>query len=313
MTRTKRESVRSAGPTVLVAVGVCLGLVFADADASAFCRSSTCRSTDSHSCELDDNGCPAEGAKLFWPTSCVSYATNKLGTSQLDPDETRIVIRKAFQTWSDVTCPDGTTASMTFQEREPVSCHKSQYNPNRPNVNVIVFQDNTWKYRSLDATLAKTSVTYSDQTGEIFDADIEINTAFNEMTITDDPTKVETDLQAVVTHEVGHFIGLAHAPDPQAVMYASYPPHSTSQRYLTADDIAAVCSVYPANNGLVCNTEPRNGFSESCDDPVKAPQCSTQPTSTSTASGALALVGGFGIVGMRARRRSGKTQSGVER
>jgi hypothetical protein len=158
---------------------IVFALLLVSGDASAFCRSSTCRTTAAKECPTDENGCPAAGEQLWWPTSCISYATNKLGTEVWDPAETRAIIKKTFQAWSDVPCPDGKTASMTFQEREPVSCKKSQYNKTSPNVNVVLFQDTDWKYRGIDGTLAKTSVTYNDTTGEIYDADIEINSANN--------------------------------------------------------------------------------------------------------------------------------------
>lgn len=274
-----------------------LALLAWSADAFAFCRSSTCRTTASKECPTDEDGCPTTGAKLFWPSSCISYATNKLGTQDLDPGETRAIIRKTFQAWSDVPCPDGKVASMTFQEREPVSCKKSQYNKTGPNVNVVLFQDDDWKYRGIDGTLAKTSVTYSDETGEIYDADIEVNTANNTVTITDDPRKVQYDLQAILTHEVGHFIGIAHSPNPDAVMYASYNPGSTSQRKLTPDDVEAVCAIYPPNSGVPCETEPRGGFSGSCDDPDEKGICSVSNVGTSDAStGAFGVVFGTGIL-----------------
>jgi hypothetical protein len=303
MTRTSREKRRVRGPLAF-AVGFAGALLFHGPQARAFCRSTTCRSTAAHECVLDDDGCPAEGAKLFWPTSCVSYATNKLGTSRFDPEDTRAVIRKAFEAWSAVDCPDGTVAAMTFQERDPVSCHKSQYNSKGPNVNLVFFEDTMWRYKGTDFTLAKTAVTYSDDTGEIFDADIEINAAHVNLTITDDLPEVDTDLQSVVTHEAGHFIGLAHSPDYDAVMFASYGGHSTSQRYLSTDDVAAVCAVYPADNGLACKPEPHGGFSGTCDDPAKVAQCTAQPGTATASFGALVLFGCAGLVGVRSRRRA---------
>jgi MYXO-CTERM domain-containing protein len=271
--RRERASLASA---CLVAVGL---LVSAE-DASAFCRSTTCRSTKSVQCQTDENDCPLDGERLYWPTSCISYAVNKIGTARFDPEDTRAVIRKTFQAWSDVPCPNGSIAAITFQEREPVTCKKSQYNKTTANLNVVFFEDSTWIYRGIDATLAKTSVTYNDDTGEIYDADIAINTAFNQFTLTDDPEKAITDLQAVLTHEVGHFIGIAHSNDPDAVMFASYSPGSLTQRQLSPDDVRAVCAAYPAAEAETCNTEPRNGFSGTCAEPEEAPGlCSIQPTS----------------------------------
>lgn len=283
-------------------LGVSLAFV---GEASAFCRSTTCRSTATKECPTDEDSCPASGAKLFWPTSCISYATNKLGTQDLDPTDTRAVIKKTFLAWSDVQCPDGTTAKMTFQELEPISCKKSEYNKTGPNVNVVLFQDDNWKYRGIDGTLAKTSVTYNDDTGEIYDADIEVNTANNTVTITDDPAKVDYDLQAILTHEVGHFIGIAHSPNPDAVMFASYSPGSLAQRKLTDDDVEAVCAIYPSTSTAACNTTPRGGFSGSCDDPEKTGLCSVQPGNTSALSfGAVGMFLAAGIVVRATRRRA---------
>ena len=255
-------------------------------------------------CPTDESACSTTGAKLFWPSSCITYATNKLGSEALDPEETRAVIRKTFEAWSDVACPDGTTAAMTFQERDPVTCKRSEYNKTERNVNVVLFQDAKWNYRGIDGTLAKTSVTYNDVTGEIYDADIEVNTAYNEVTITDDAAKIEYDLQAILTHEVGHFIGIAHSPDPSAVMFASYSPGSTSQRKLHPDDIDAVCGTYPDAERRECTTEPRNGFSDICPEAEpKTALCAVTPGPANTSLGVAGLFIVGTIAGARARRR----------
>ncbi|MBX3189793.1 MAG: matrixin family metalloprotease [Labilithrix sp.] len=280
-------------------------------DASAFCRSTTCRATSTKECKTDQDNCPAEGEKLFWPTSCISYAVNELGTQDLDPVDTRDIIKKTFQAWTDVTCPDGKTASMAFQERDPVACKRSEYNKEGRNVNVVLFQDDDWKYRGIDGTLAKTSVTYNDQTGEIYDADIEVNTANNTVTITDDPRKVQYDLQAILTHEVGHFIGIAHSSDPSAVMFASYSPGSVAQRTLTPDDVKAVCAIYPPGSGVVCNVEPRGGFDPECPDPADAAAACTVASApgegngaTKSAGASLAVLGLGALATTLARRRA---------
>ena len=280
-------------------------------DSSAFCRSTACRATSGKECTTDESGCPTDGMKLFWPTRCVSYAMNKLGTQDLDPGDTRAMIKKAFQSWTDVPCAGGGAASITFQERDPVECKKSEYNKAGANLNVIFFQDDNWTYRGIDGTLAKTSVTYNDQTGEIYDADIEVNAANNTVTITDNPVKVEYDLQAILTHEVGHFIGIAHSPKRSAVMFSSYTPGSTSQRTLTDDDVAAVCAIYPPNSGVACNSEPRGGFDPTCATPqdsggICAVSAVGNEKSAAPSYAALGLVLAVcGVAVSRSRHRSG--------
>ena len=287
-----------------IATVIALGILGIAADASAYCRSTTCRTTADHECETDDNNCPIEGAKLFWPTSCVGFSFNQDATQDLDPDETFATLRKCFAAWTQVTCPGGGQASITLQEGPLVACHKSEYNKSGPNVNVILFQDDDWQYRTIDATLAKTSVTYNDDTGEIYDADIEINTANNDMTLDLPPAHVSYDLQSIITHEAGHFIGIAHSPDDDAIMAPTYSPGSI-KRDLTADDIGAVCEIYPPNSGVVCNPTPRGGFSGTCDDPpAKKGLCAASPPPAQTGgAGTTALLGMLGVVGLVLARR----------
>ena len=296
-----------------IAAGVAACAILAVAsDASAYCRSTTCRSTSTKECATDENSCPTDGARLFWPTSCVSYAMNELGTQDLDPVDTRNIIRKTFQAWTEVPCPKGGNASMTFEERDPVSCKKSEYNKDAHNLNVVLFQDDDWKYRGIDGTLAKTSVTYNDETGEIYDADIEVNAANNTVTITDNQAKIEYDLQAILTHEVGHFIGIAHSAESSAVMFASYSPGSTSQRKLTPDDIDAVCAIYPPNNGVACNSTPRGGFSASCDAAEKSGLCAVSAVGSAderkAGVGSLASLSfmGLGVLAAALSRRANR-------
>ena len=295
---------------------IALGVLAVGADASAFCRSTTCRSTGAKECKTDENGCPTDGEKLFWTSGCISYAVNERGTQDLDPADTREILKKTFQAWSDVPCgKDGKAgaAAMTFQERDPVTCKKSEYNKEGANLNVILFQDDDWKYRGIDGTLAKTSVTYNDETGEIYDADIEINAANNTVTISDNPAKIQYDLQAIMTHEVGHFIGVAHSSESSAVMFASYSPGSIAQRKLTADDIAAVCNIYPPNSGTECNVEPRGGFSATCDPEEKSGPCAVSAVGaldgTNKGGGATASFAMMGVgflAAVRLARRSNR-------
>src|SRR6185436_12882868 len=90
-------------------------------------------------------------------------------------------------------------------------------------------------------TIALTTVTYDTEKGDIFDADIEINAAkvdgvvVNNFTTSD--TDVDIDLLSVLTHEAGHFLGIAHSGVSDATMYPQYAPGNTALRDLTDDDV----------------------------------------------------------------------------
>jgi uncharacterized protein (TIGR03382 family) len=57
------------------------------------------------------------------------------------------------------------------------------------------------------------------------------------------------DLQNTVTHEVGHFLGLAHTPVAGATMNATTAPREIAKRDLALDDVAGICAIYPSSGG----------------------------------------------------------------
>lgn len=286
---------------------VACALVAQASPAKAFCRNTTCKDTDKKTCLKDDKGCTTEGNALFWPTSCIEFHMNEQGTQFLDLRETRTAIMKAFRSWSAVDCGGGKQASMTFVAKEDVACKKAEYNRDGKNVNVVLFQDSDWKYRGIDGTLAKTSTTFDTDTGEIFDADIEVNTAFNKVTVTDTAGQIQYDLQAILAHEVGHFLGIGHSENERATMYARYVPGTTEIRQLNQDDKDAVCAAYPPNNGVACNQEPRGGYSATCDgtpaaDPETSCAAAGDPArGSSDPRWALALAGSMVVISLGRR------------
>jgi hypothetical protein len=107
---------------------------------------------------------------------------------------------------------------------------------------VIVFRDDAWPHNDPANTLALTTVTFGVDSAEIFDADMEINSAQHTLSASEPPPPAAFDLQSIFTHEAGHFFGLAHATSPTAIMFAFY---KTGAVTLTQDDVDGVCSIYP--------------------------------------------------------------------
>lgn len=256
------------------AAGALLGLLLlaAPGEARAFCRTTTTPIPASYS---PTRGCFTDGLFLFWRNACVSYSLNQDGTSRVTYEEAASVIDASFATWTTAACASGNVFGLTLSSRSPVAADQVRYNNDSPNQNLIVFREAEWPYSDPNNTLGLTTVTFDSTTGEIFDADMEINATGKNLTVGDPVPATGYDLQSVVTHEVGHFLGLAHATDRTATMYASYKPGSIALRTLTPDDVAGACAIYPnaaarevspsvAPNGELaaeaCNDEPRHGF-----------------------------------------------------
>ncbi len=76
-----------------------------------------------------------------------------------------------------------------------------------------------------------------------------------------------TDLFSVALHETGHALGLGHSDTPGAVMY----PYYSRVTGLTADDVAAVKSLYPSQDGASGPATPSNPSPATPDTPPAAP------------------------------------------
>lgn len=112
-----------------------------------------------------------------------------------------------------------------------------------------------WPYG--DTALALTTSTFDPETGEIFDADVELNGEGFRFEVVDpmlcataSVSRPPADLANTLTHEVGHVLGLAHPPAverfAEATMFASAAPCDVDKRTLAADDIEGICAIYPA-------------------------------------------------------------------
>jgi hypothetical protein len=165
--------------------------------------------------------------------------------------------------------------------------------------------------------------------GEILEADIEVNdVGYEWAVIPDGPISVRDyessyDLTSALTHEVGHFIGLAHdcllpadgarvddqgivSPEcatvsadaaPQilgATMYPIMSPADISWRSLSSDDTRAVCALYSRD------AEPVTGWCAVAARPAGGQGGATTPSETAAA--VLAALGAW--VSSRRRRRS---------
>jgi hypothetical protein len=248
------------------------------ANALAYCRTKTCDTEPSYGdvwdeqpdpvlCVRNGQGCFVEGSPLHWSSRCISFSVQRDGsaTSGIDSDTAEAIIQQAFDKWAAVDCGGGAGPSFRIQAREAVECAKAEYNRDASNANVFVFRDESWPYENAIDALALTTLTFNVETAEIYDADVELNSAETTFTTTDPPAEVVSDLSSVVTHETGHFLGLSHSEVGSAVMRGTgYPGGSIEMRTLTADDVEGICQIFPAGTEPRGSCEPRHGFASEC-------------------------------------------------
>jgi hypothetical protein len=237
---------------------------------------------------------PAKPVPVWWRNACVSYDLQQDASVQVPYDTASTMVAQAFAKWTSLECPDATGAdggmtgssrvSIDVRDLGPVECNLVQYNSDHGNQHVILFHDDVWPHNDANNTLGLTTVTYDPDTGEIYDADMEIN-ATVPLSIGDPVTTGAYDFDSIITHECGHFLGMAHTGDDRATMYASYTQGTTYKRILTSDDVSGLCSIYlpggeravdpsatPDGSGEVaedaCDPTPRHGFATQCAPPA---------------------------------------------
>jgi hypothetical protein len=285
--------------------------------AHAFCRTTTVPVLADFQPRPDK--CWDQGVPLFWKNSCVSYSVQRSASRQVSFEDAANGTSKAFTKWTGSSCPtEGagrSRVSIDVRDLGPVDCAEVNYNQSGGNQNVIVFRDEKWTHSDSSNTLALTTVTFNPETGEIYDADMEVNTHDQRVTLVDPVPSDGYDFASIMTHETGHFLGLAHSGDNRATMYANYTPGATAMRNLTSDDVAGICTIYrpdgtravldsKVTQGPQCDPTPRRGFTGECEEPKEKTCLGSSMASSRPVSPAWLVIalGSTGLLAIRRRR-----------
>jgi hypothetical protein len=256
--------------------------------AEAYCRTTTVKIP----ADFPLHQCFTQGRPLYWKNSCAGYSLSQHVSMQVSFEEVSALTDRAFSRWTGLSCASdgksGSRVSIDARNLGPVDCAAYAYISTQPNQNVIFFSDDQWPapgYKGASDNgyvLAKTNVSFNADTGEIRDADIAINTHEKRFADRDPVPSNEYDLEGVLTHEAGHFFGLAHSDDHRAIMYPKLDPSDTHMRSPTNDDILGLCSAYRPDGARAldlvgssvlmadaCDPTPRGGFGSRCPDQSK--------------------------------------------
>lgn len=250
---------------MLRALGLVTVLGFVPSSAEAWCQ------LTSENVEVRPGECVTEGAPLRWERRCLSYTLDTSGSPDLPIETVRAVVQDAFAEWTSVDC-DGFPLDFEVRETEVLAeCRRAEHRSGGPNLNAITFLDE-WPSRYPEEAYAVTSVWHRVDDGEILDADIVMNNRLGPYAICPDDGceagpdgVVPADLPNVLTHEVGHFFGLAHSQFGWAAMGASSPRGETRKRTVWSDDAVGICAIYPPGSlDTACDFTPLGGQGTTC-------------------------------------------------
>ncbi|MEO1334987.1 MAG: matrixin family metalloprotease [Myxococcota bacterium] len=183
---------------------------------------------------------------LVWTTREVRWVLDR-GVLQgaLNGNEAQQEVQASFDAWTAAACSDFT---FVF---DGVADGVTAGFGDGAETNAVVWVSSNWPHDN--TAIAVTTSAFNVRTGEVVDADIEMNgQAFNFTRVDASCNRRGNtmDIANTLTHEVGHVLGLEHPPDrpefAESTMFASAPLCETRKRSLAQDDIDGICFIYPS-------------------------------------------------------------------
>jgi len=261
--------------------------------------------------------CPVETNEaahpLYWDRACIQVSVEDDPGSGFTTEDLDAVVDRSFGAWTGLDCGEGRTPGFQIQRTDDrARCDRSEYVSGEGNANSVVVVNEGWTEREGhdSAAFALTTTFFLLNTGEIIDADMELNETNWNFTVCPAEGCIDgqVDLENTITHEAGHFFGLAHAESgSDATMWACADEGDVNKRTLEADDIEGMCTIY--GEGALpegCSFSNRGGFDPYCADDRDGCGCRVAgaPGRSEDASWPL-LLGGLGLAfaGRRLSRR----------
>ena len=166
---------------------------------------------------------------------------------------TRNVIAASYDSWAAPSCSN---FSATFSGDLANGRHDTN---DRRNVHVWLYDN--WPPELGGSSVIGVTTPVWQVGGNIFDADIQYN-GFNFIWTTNyqgacSGNRCQAHAQSILTHEIGHQLGLNHSNSSSATMFASYPG-GTGQASLSQDDIGGVCALYPTGQAQCASSQECN-------------------------------------------------------
>lgn len=207
-----------------------------------------------YACQAGDDGTDTPLC-LYWDEMPVHYYINEQTSDALPniADGSRPVeaIHRSFQKWREISI-----SRLDFEYLGTTSI-TGVANDNR---NVVSFVDHDYAF---NGRLAVGHYWYYTSTGEMADSDIVFNPDEDWYTQGDHPDHF--DIEALLTHEIGHFIGVTHTGIMSSSMYPYTGPERINHRLLSPDEHSTAAATYSApplaaERGTISGRVRRSGY-----------------------------------------------------
>jgi len=216
-------------------------------------------------------------ARVRWTANEINFQLYNVAPSGLGMGDVQAEIIRGMHTWEAPTC-----SGVRFNLQGITYAHASPGD----GLNTVEWIQSGWEARGFKTGAAGiTDVQYAKTANgkwQIVEADMYLNGTNHSWVLEGDGGNGFRDVLSVVTHELGHMLGLMHpcevlgadgAPDcskdPSFATTTMYPIYAPSQATLSADDQNGVCFLYPVDG--CANLQCPEG--SQCSAGVCAPTC----------------------------------------
>ena len=173
------------------------------------------------------------------------YEVNTASSQELGRETTLSVIAASYDAWREPSCSD---FSFSYQGETEDDFQTGDQ------INTLVWRYNGSRFPRELGGASTIGVTLSSAYGgRAIDGDIVFNGIDHQWVIGANRYG-EVDAQSIITHEVGHQLGLDHSPFQSATMYAAYLGGNGAAS-LSNDDVAGVCDLYPSGAQVACSDD----------------------------------------------------------
>jgi MYXO-CTERM domain-containing protein len=195
--------------------------------ALGYCGATTC----GEACTTDPLGCAVDGVPLAWPDDSLITIT----CAESCDDVTIQALDDAVRVWQAVEC-DGASPHVVLATADDLPEDMAN-----GVVTVEVIED-AWPFGA--SAVGRTTLDFGTTSGTILRATIALNAQNFVLGFASEGD--EADVQAVLTHELGHALGLAHSSVSGATMQPEAEiGHAAELRTLHEDDEQGLCALYP--------------------------------------------------------------------